>query len=381
MAAYEKDISPLASDDAAVDLIDAAADSGSAHGQRDIALALSGGGVRAMAFHLGVLRFLAERGMLERISKVSTVSGGSLVLGLILEQNGMRWPASADFHEGTFAPLRATMCDRSLAREIVFQMLLPRNWRFAFSRANIVAGALRRRGIAHRLKDLPVRPEWAINGTSAETGRRFRFRRDSIGDWSIGYAYGGDFPLADAMAVSAAFPGLIGPLALDAADYAWRKRLSRSDQDIACPFKRLHLYDGGVYDNLGLESFFDAGRQESKIGNTVIYASDAGAPLDLEKPRWYNLFRVKRLAAIMAEQSRALRVRAFYNYIDRDASAGAYVYIGTSLQHGDAHKAQAARGFPTGLSRLTHEQFDLIAGHGYEVARGVEHRHGLLASI
>ncbi len=48
-----------------------------------IALALSGGGIRAMVFHLGVLRYVAEQERLEDIQCISSVSGGSLVTGLI----------------------------------------------------------------------------------------------------------------------------------------------------------------------------------------------------------------------------------------------------------------------------------------------------------
>lgn len=44
-----------------------------------IALALSGGGARAMAFHLGCMRALHDRGLLERVAVLSTVSGGSVI--------------------------------------------------------------------------------------------------------------------------------------------------------------------------------------------------------------------------------------------------------------------------------------------------------------
>ena len=44
-----------------------------------IGLALSGGGARAMAFHLGCLRALQDRGILEKVQVVSTVSGGSVI--------------------------------------------------------------------------------------------------------------------------------------------------------------------------------------------------------------------------------------------------------------------------------------------------------------
>ena len=44
-----------------------------------IGLALSGGGSRAMAFHLGCLRALNDLDILDRIGVLSTISGGSVM--------------------------------------------------------------------------------------------------------------------------------------------------------------------------------------------------------------------------------------------------------------------------------------------------------------
>src|SRR5262249_622728 len=44
-----------------------------------IGLALSGGGSRAIAFHLGCLRALNDRGVLNQVKVLSTVSGGSVI--------------------------------------------------------------------------------------------------------------------------------------------------------------------------------------------------------------------------------------------------------------------------------------------------------------
>ena len=49
---------------------------------RDIGLALSGGGSRAAAFHLGCLRALHDRDLLGRVRVVSGVSGGALLAAL-----------------------------------------------------------------------------------------------------------------------------------------------------------------------------------------------------------------------------------------------------------------------------------------------------------
>ena len=47
--------------------------------RRRVGLALSGGGARAIAFHLGCLRALHDRGILEQVEVISTVSGGSVI--------------------------------------------------------------------------------------------------------------------------------------------------------------------------------------------------------------------------------------------------------------------------------------------------------------
>ena len=85
------------------------------------------------------------------------------------------------------------------------------------------------------------------------------------------------------MAVSAAFPGGIGPLSIDTKDFSWKKRpgwgKNIAEVDISLPFRRLRLYDGGVYDNLGLEPYYDTGERAPKYPDLAIYVSDAGAPL------------------------------------------------------------------------------------------------------
>jgi NTE family protein len=52
------------------------------------ALCLSGGGYRAMVFHLGALLRLNEAGLLRRLARISSVSGGSISAGML----GLKWP-------------------------------------------------------------------------------------------------------------------------------------------------------------------------------------------------------------------------------------------------------------------------------------------------
>ena len=62
-------------------------DDGFSRPRPGVALCLSGGGYRAMIFHLGVLWRLNELGYLARLDRISSVSGGSITAGLL----GLRW--------------------------------------------------------------------------------------------------------------------------------------------------------------------------------------------------------------------------------------------------------------------------------------------------
>jgi NTE family protein len=350
----------------------------------DIALALSGGGIRAMAFHLGVLRLLAERGFLEDVHRISTVSGGSLLVGLMLQENNLCWPSSEGFLLKIYPKLREKFAARSLQWGAARQLLQPWNLRFILSRANLLASALRKEwNVSGKLADLPLAPEWSINGTTAENGKRFRFKRDDIGDYTLGYATPGNFPLASALAVSAAFPGGFGPLKLDTTMFDWRRRPwdapPGTEEPVDIGYKSLHLYDGGVYDNLGLEPFFDAGRGKSKHADDLIVVSDAGAPLLTGFSFLaFNPFRLKRVADIMADQAHALRVRTFSHYLQQNSGRGAFLYIGTPVDACSPCKsATFATSFPTTLRRLTLTEFDRLADHGYRVAEQVEKTYGL----
>lgn len=350
-----------------------------------ISLALSGGGSRAMAFHAGALRFFAEVGMLEKVAEISSVSGGSLLTGLIFSKSGMRWPTSQEYVSEIFAAVRSTLSTTSIQASAAIRLVLPRYWQYYGSLPNLVARAIymdwRVRGT---LGDLPQSPVWSINCTTAENGRRFRFKQGRLGDYESGYAEAGTFPLASAMATSAAFPVGIGPLRLYATRFTWWKKPSwgaATEVQIAAPSKLLHLYDGGVYDNLGLEPLFSASTGLPNKPHRVIVL-DAGAPLG----RGFGMFslnplRIKRLMDLMMDQTRALRVRGFISYI-KQSKRGGYLGIVRTPNIRSVIEAQKdpsaflseelasqVSSFPTSLSTLAEEDFDLIARHGYEMAK------------
>ncbi|MGF6507840.1 patatin-like phospholipase family protein [Paraburkholderia sp. 32] len=364
-----------------------------------LGLALSGGGARAAAFHAGVLQYCAEQGQLEHVTHISSVSGGSLFVGLVMSRSAYEWPSSTAYREHVFRDVRTVLTTTSLQRASLIRLLgNPRNWRYALSRANVIDQTIREVWqIDVPIGELKQAPVWSINGTTGETGVRFRFKGGRMGDYHSGYASVSHLNLASALAVSAAFPGLIGPLTIQSKDFQWVKRdhwnAIDGEKPFAMPYARLHLYDGGIYDNLGLEPLFDVGKQQFKNSGdeqiTRLIVSDAGAALYRTNiPHPLNPRRFRRIADIAMEQTRSLRVRSLANFFQANAGAGLYLRIGDAaetalekwkariserslLEHQWLNKdlAQKAASMPTSLNRLDEDVFDLIARHGHETAR------------
>ncbi len=368
-----------------------------------IGLALSGGGFRAAAFHAGVLQRLAYNGWLEQVQQISSVSGGSLFTGLVFHASGYRWPTSKQYLDDVLPYIRGLITKKSLQGDALRRLLFnPLNWRFLLSRANVLAHSIESLWkISTTLDQLPKSPIWSINGTTAENGRRFRFKDRNAGDYEIGYTQVNSFELASAMAMSAAFPGGIGPLTFNAADYEWRKKESwdsiQPPEPIKPKYAQLHLYDGGVYDNLGMEPFFDIGKQAIKKGDLknnivdFIIVSDGGAPYQRGAiPGLFHPFRLKRIADIGFDQARALRVRSFVNFLQNNNGLGMYLQIGSDpvesieryakkyhdcLKTEDSAKwltleeVRKSAIYPTNLKRMNELDFDLLVKHGYETAK------------
>ena len=62
-----------------------------------IGLALSGGGFRATLYHMGVLRFLRDAEALNRVSHITSVSGGSITAAhLVMNWDRYTLPTGTD---------------------------------------------------------------------------------------------------------------------------------------------------------------------------------------------------------------------------------------------------------------------------------------------
>lgn len=360
-------------------------------GDKDkIALALSGGGVRAAVFHSGVLKWLAEEGRLEDVSHISTVSGGSLFVGLVFHFAGNQWPTSDQYLQSVLPSIRKLLTTTSLQWNAFGRLVIwPPNWRFVLSRANVVAKSIEKLwGVHCSLGDLPTAPEWSINGTNAETGRRFRFKGATLGDYEIGYAKAERFKLSRAMAVSAGFPLGIGPLTIKPSNYNWRKKRSwdaKEAEPFSPPFSKFHLYDGGVYDNLGMEPFFDMGRQTFKNNDfDCLVVSDVATSYKRETlPGGWHPFRAKRVVDVMMDQVRSLRVRSLSNFIKANPLKAMYIQLGFrekdrilkrasekyfEKNHLNELEVEKVSNYPTNLCKIDRDDFDLICRHAFEVS-------------
>ncbi len=89
--------------------------------------------------------------------------------------------------------------------------------------------------------------------------------------------------------------------------------------------KEIVLSDGGIYDNMGLESLVD--------NADIVLVSDAGAPMEIEEdPQGDYLRQLSRVRDILIEQTRALRKRWLIAEFEAGRKRGAYWGIGTSIE-------------------------------------------------
>ena len=255
-------------------------------------LALSGGGYRASLFHLGVTRRLHEIGALQRITRLSSVSGGSILAGFLAHRMLDRGATRLEFEdwEGEVsAPFR-----KLVSKDIRTGLLLRHiawNWIWPAPRARGLEKAFRKRLGARRLVELPRKSDQSVEfiflATNIEKGTSWRFTAEKVGTFVTPPA----MTIAEAVAASACFPPIFGPL-----------KIKKDGRTIG------HVTDGGVYDNTGMEPIWTT--------NSVVLISDAGTPFDFKVPRWFGS-RIMRYVDIGRNQVGALRRRMVIRRLHR----------------------------------------------------------------
>lgn len=244
-------------------------------------LALSGGGSRAAAFHLGCMRALNDRGILDQVRTLSTVSGGSVI--------GALWAYSDDSFEEFDQRMQKLLrigLKKGIIRYTLFSGEAPKIVGTIFtsgvlaalcSSARLLISALGLVSIKHAsLDSLELRlqaplPRLAsrttafarflddeyfkgtllkgvkrknlqiiINASELRTQSAFRYGSIESGCWRFG-TLTEDTLVAKAVAASASFPAILP--ALDE-----QQRYIKHGETV---MHRTIVSDGGVYDNLG----------------------------------------------------------------------------------------------------------------------------------
>ncbi len=338
--------------------------------ERSMALCLSGGGYRAMLFHVGALWRLQEIGYLNctasapratdlgPLGRVSSVSGGSITAGLL----ALKWEACrtadpdpavrvAAFKREIVAPIRA-MAHVNIAGYSLAGIL-------KFLGAIVMPGTINeyvtRQYRRHlygeaKLADIVAAPKFVINATNLQSGSLWRFTRDYLWDWRVGKIENTQrVELAQAVAASSAFPPPLSParFSFRESDYTPGTGGKGEDNLQKPPFTtRPMLNDGGVYDNLGLETAW-------KNHRTVL-VSDAGREVVPEATPGLNwISQGLRSIDVIQSQVRAVRVRALIASFtappsEAGARHGCYWGVGS-----DPSRYPAAVALPCSFERIT----------------------------
>jgi NTE family protein len=220
-----------------------------------VGLCLSGGGFRAALFHLGSLRRLNEIGMLQKIDYLSAVSGGSILVGFLLEKFDYEWPTNSlslgDWIKRIEDPFRSLT--RKDLRTIPFlsqiwgrrpvETLVDRYAKFITPRL---------------LSDLPEEPKIFFGATELVYRRYWTASKRCVGDPAVGWPplqqsqddssvpYWEDesyWSVARATAASSCFPPIFGPMKVHV--------------PVPSGTATVMLSDGGVYDNTGYLALWD----------------------------------------------------------------------------------------------------------------------------
>lgn len=363
-------------------------------GDRGLALCLSGGGFRATLFHLGVLRRLNELGVLGAVSTITSVSGGSILNGVL----ATRWSKMPrrpngvleNFDTEVEARVRA-FCQADLrTRVLLGTRLKPWHWPRLLSNAGSVSANVLAEWYeplcGGLLTELPeptvnVAPRFVFCATNVSTGACWHMHsgpRARMGDFYTGYCTTGALRVCDAVAASSAFPPGFAPLQMPLPDGAvltredpWHEmRKEPSDRRAANvgTTRRISLTDGGVYDNLGVEALWDDYKK--------MIVSDAGFPFaTVGSSGSFVLSRLKRASAISQNQVGSVRRRWLVEDFVAKNRTGTVWTLQTALKDfgldgapGYAENVELLNTVRTDLNAFTDGEVGCLVNHGYSLA-------------
>ncbi|MGH7554769.1 MAG: patatin-like phospholipase family protein [Longimicrobiales bacterium] len=336
-----------------------------------MALCMSGGGYRAMLFHLGTLWRLNELGVMQRLKRIASVSGGSITAAhLGLRWSKLQWQngVAQNFVDEIVEPIRDVAGETIDKGSILGGALLP-----GVSVSDNVIRAYRKHlfgdaTLQDLADDTAGAPRFVINATNVQTGALLRFSRPYLADWRIGKMVHPDVQVAVAVAASSAFPPVLSPVELELPEGAIQPTpgadLHRE------PFTtRLLLTDGGVYDNLGLETVW-------KRYATVLVSDGGGQMEPQAKPHTDWARHGLRINGLIDNQVRSLRKRQVVGSFQQRVRKGSYWRMrGNILKYAapgtlpcPLDRTMALAQTPTRLAEMDKKLQERIINWGYALA-------------
>jgi NTE family protein len=347
-----------------------------------IGLALSGGGSRAAAFHLGCLRALHDRDLLRRVRVVSGISGGSLLAAL--------WAYGPQQFEA-FDDVAVLLLRRGLQGAIVRRLLRPKaiagnlaaaaiavassvrgSRQLAVRRSNrtdalvsalsdLTFGSKTMSEVTHRGLDV------VLTATDLRTGSAVRFgsARSSCSRYGTIVE---PVEVATSVSASAAFPFLLPAI----------ERMFTFERDGVRSEEGVLLSDGGIYDNLGL-SVLEPGRSSAFTPHVYdveyIVSCDAGrGELRMRSPR-FLLGRLSRSFDIVHGRAQNAGRARLHEWVAAGRISGfAMAYLGMvdgrlPVPLADLVPREAVASYPTNFSAMTQADLDLVSGRGEQLLR------------
>jgi NTE family protein len=347
------------------------------NGKSGIALSLSGGGYRSALFHLGALRRLNELGVLSRVDTFTSVSGGSIIAAYLLDRM-QPWPNAGgvfqEWDQKVGIPFKNLASSNIRTWPLLKRWIRPWKWLNSGAAIASLAKRFEKDITATSFSKLPAHPRFVFCATDMVFGVSWVFEKARLGDDQAGYVSPApDWPIAQAVAASACFPPVFGPMPMQVVTPFLQGGIYQG-QDRQKLLSGLRLTDGGVHDNLALEPAWE--------DHQIVMVSDGGAPFGLDGST--NYFRqFKRYLELTNSQSTALRKRWLLSRFENNSLQGAYWGIRSAA----AKYPNAATGYPENLAEevistirtdfdaFSEAEIKVLENHGYLTAEAAIQGH------
>ena len=362
-----------------------------------------------MAFHLGCLQGLFERGLLDRVAVISSVSGGSVLAALYCSSAGdfaafekrVRQVLRRGFlteallvccttTEGAKAVAAFTLLalERLLATVVglLFAALFwsPR-WLQAWLQASPVRRWASRTTILKRVisrlfggialnclrKD---RPRLIIVACELRAKAAIYFTADKIHCWRYGTAPSDAVELAHAVTASAAYPLLLP---------AFDEYMSFKNRGIDT-LQRVSVTDGGVYDNLGPAPLWPD--RDPDISMVVgrfdhVIACRAGYSLEIGKPTTFFRSRMSAAFESVFARSQNYATKRLFDLQDSGKLKRVLLpYLGQndkqlSVPPSDLVSRDEVANYPTNFSGMSEEWINRLSLRGKQLVHALLDEH------